>query len=163
MRNPDSQIDLSFANAIQDFNKLSVRQTNSYQDWIIYLFTEGLLIEKVDDPGQYIQPGSTPAEVQEYLDTDQTNVADGYPVFQWDNYPDTSAASGVNHYSHGAVGHVTGINGWYYDSLDAFNANNAYPVQYAFGFRKYKGLWLICQADLTPTGPLQNHPPHLPY
>jgi hypothetical protein len=154
IQGPDSDLATSFAHAIVDFNELSKDQTPSYDDWAVYLYANGgLLIEKVDDPGQYVT--GTPSQIIGYLDSDQTNRTTGYPIFEWTGYPATQ--NNVNAYPHGTVGQVTGANGLYYDSLDSYISKNYYPVQYSFGFRQKNNQWYICQAILTITGHSRKH------
>jgi hypothetical protein len=153
MTGPSSVLKDSFENAITDFNKLSLASTSSYDDWKVYLHPNGrLLIEKVDDPGEYIT--GSPCQIIGYLDADQTNQRDGWPIFLWDGSPGTDNSNFND--KNAPVGHVTGAKGKYYDTLTDYGkdgSKNYYPVQYAFGFRQFKSVWYITQALLTPTGP----------
>jgi len=138
---PSGNLLASFKALIAYFN--NAYNTKTYNGFQQYLYpTNHLIIQKVDDPGQFV-PGD-PAAIITYLTNDEANT--GY-------FPQFNDGGSPNAVVSGNVGNVTptaGTNGLYYDTYADFAIKKVILVQYAFRFIKYNGNWLLHTALLTP-------------
>ena len=146
---PTNHLEQTFRNCIDDFNKAST--VGDYHNFEQYLHpTDLILIQRVDDPGDFIRDYRT--GIMTYLGTDEV------PEF-----PQFDFGQPVQHKKEGAnkkgnyVGNVTG-EGTYWDTyVDYINKVAPIPVRYSLRFKNTRpddphgaGIWLLITADVAP-------------
>jgi hypothetical protein len=143
----------SFQSLIADFNNVGTSAPPTYDTWGgLYLYpSPDLIIQKVDDPGQFVI--GSPNVVIDYLNTTQATTQPGsvkpfFPQF---------VAPNPTPYEHGSkhsvmIGEVFGGDGRYYDTSDDLTTppHWYYPVHYCFRFKRDASTknWLLCSAFL---------------
>jgi hypothetical protein len=132
----------TFEDAIADFNDAA--NVGTYSKFRLYLYPhERLLIQKVDDPGQF-ESGNR-AKIMKYLNTSQA-ITGFFPQFHYGKpHPKVHTHPGKRAILE--VGDVTG-KGKYQDK---FADKRKISVQYCLRFKKNpEGIWLLSTALVAP-------------
>jgi hypothetical protein len=134
---PSGNLIATFEALIADFN--DAKNVKSYQNFRQYLYPIAL-IQKVDDPGEFVI--GPPTTIINYLNGGEAQTG-FFPQFQYDADPQPNQYT--NKFNE-PIGDVTGT-GTYQDKI----TNSAIiPVRYLLRFKQIAGNWLLATALVVP-------------
>jgi len=134
---PSGDLIQTFTNAIDTFN--AAQNDGNYNNFQQYLLPPKVLIQKVDDPGDFVYGNA--ATIIQYLNNTQAATS-YFPQFTL-----TGPAGSIYTSRKGEqIGDVTG-EGTY---LDTFDSTNSINVLYCLRFKQKQGAWLLASAFVTP-------------
>jgi hypothetical protein len=136
-RAPSGDLIQTFGDAIETFD--DAVNVGNYDNFKQYLYPSKVLIQKVDDPGDFRYGNAT--SIIKYLNDEQAATSD-FPLFTL-GFP---VARIYTSEKGEQIGNVTG-NGTYQDT---YTSTHPITVLYCLRFKQKSGDWLLASAFVTP-------------
>jgi hypothetical protein len=148
MANLQADLLAKFTDLINAFN--NVYNVGKYDTWgRDYLYPDHLVIEKVDDPGQYEYGDAN--KIIKYLNDTQTPKSgepknNFYPQFSSSASPQVKIHTNKNRQLVGDVTPRPNTTGVYYDTYEKYLIGDGISVHYTLRFKLLHDTWFLCTA-----------------